>query len=301
MIIIFQKRTYLSRSERICWGKGCDDLHDREPHGFIIDLDGTVYAGDTLIPGAAAAIRQLQTAQIPFVFLSNRGNYARKMCQQKLLGMGITVALDHILLSSTVTARYLAQTTPKQKIWVLGGEGLKEELLLHSLTLANTPQEAECLVITLHEQLTYHDLNQAFRAVRAGARIIATNEDRSFPGRDGACIDVAGMIGAITASTGQAVERVLGKPSVVMAEAAMKQLGIPAERCIVIGDSLESDIQMAQRAGMSSVLVWSGSAREDQMQASAWQPTWTADNLQAFIESWIGKGEQVHDDNEWLR
>lgn len=265
-------------------------MERQESQGLIIDLDGTVYAGDRLIAGAAAAIHQLQAARVPFVFLSNRGNYSRNMCQKKLLAMGIAVTQDRIILSSTVTARYLMSTTPDQKLWVLGDEGLSDELVAHGLQMADTPQEAQCVVITLHEQLTYHDLNQAFRAVRAGARIIATNQDRSYPGTDGECIDVAGMIGAITAATGQVVEQVLGKPSSAMVEAATTQLGIAAQGCIVIGDSLASDIQMAQRAGMQSVLVWSGSADKDQLTGSAWQPTFTADTLLDFVQRWLGRG-----------
>lgn len=265
-------------------------MNNKQEVGFIIDLDGTIYAGNELIAGARETVELLQAKQIPFVFLSNRGNYSRTMCQAKLKALGIEVSIDHIILSSTVTARFLSTYYKHHLLWTLGDRGLDEELQAHGLQLAEEPELADWLVITLHEHVTYHDLNQAFRAARAGARIIATNQDRSFPGEDGDCIDVAGMIGAITATTNKNVDFVAGKPSSMMAEAALLQLGLQAEQCIVIGDSLESDIQLAQKANMKSVLVLSGSTMEKQVQASPWQPTWIAPHVWSFIQGYYTTG-----------
>lgn len=259
-------------------------MRHAETVGYIIDLDGTVYAGNELIAGARESVSFLQANQIPFVFLSNRGNYSRLMCQQKLKALGIEVSIEQIVLSSTVTARFLQSYYKKDLIWTLGDNGLAEELQSHGLQLADEPELADWLVITLHEQLTYHDLNQAFRAARAGARIIATNEDRSFPRHDGECIDVAGMIGAVTNASGRAVDLVMGKPSMIMAEAALSQLGLSAEQCIVIGDSLASDIQLAHRNQMRSVLVQSGSTTKKQLESSSLKPNWIAADMWSFFE-----------------
>src|SRR5690606_17938413 len=129
---------------------------------------------------------------------------------------------EQIILSSTVTAQYLQENYPNDRIWPLGDAGLEEELRSYGLYIAATPEEASWVVITLHESVTYHDLNMAFRAVRHGAKIIATNEDKMFPTEDGDCIDVAGMIGAIVHSTGQEVSYVMGKPYATMANAALR-------------------------------------------------------------------------------
>jgi len=254
-----------------------------ETVGYIIDLDGTVYTGNKLIAGARESISYLQSNHIPFVFLSNRGNYSRLMCQAKLKTLGIEVPIEQIGLSSTVTARFLQSYYKSDLIWTLGDNGLTEELQSHGLQLAEEPELSDWLVITLHEQLTYHELNQAFRAARAGARIIATNEDRSFPRHDGECIDVAGMIGAITHASGRTVDLVMGKPSQLMAEAALDQLGLNAEQCIVIGDSLTSDIQLAHRHHMQSVLVHSGSTTKKQIERRSLEPDWIAADMWSFF------------------
>jgi arabinose operon protein AraL len=233
--------------------------------GLIIDLDGTVYRGNQVIEGAGETIAHLKSIGKRLVFLSNRGNISRKMCHEKLLGMGLDLSEEEILLSSTVTARYLQHRDPGSSVWVLGERGLADELEVAGLKLADAPEKSDWLVITLHETVTYRDLNQAFRAVRNGAKMIATNADKSFPGDDGDSIDVAGMIGAIVASTGREVEMVIGKPSAIMADAALELLGLAPEACLMVGDSLESDIALGHNAGIRTALVLSGSTKREQL------------------------------------
>jgi arabinose operon protein AraL len=255
--------------------------------GYVIDLDGTVYTGQSAISGSIAAIKELQQQGIPFVFLSNRGNYSRGMCKAKLEAMGLKVGEEQIILSSTVTAQFLQRYYKQSLIWTLGDYGLKEELQSFGLKIADRPEDADWLVITLHESLTYQDLNLAFRAVRNGARIIATNEDKMFPGDEGDCIDVAGMIGAIVHTTGQEVELVMGKPSAMMAEAALDVLKLPADNCVVIGDSLASDVQLGKKSGMQTVLVLTGSITRKDVENSDVHPDWIAVDLQSFIKKTV--------------
>lgn len=229
--------------------------------GFLIDLDGTVFRGRELIDCAKEAVHTLQSLGKAVVFLSNRGNLSRAMCRKKLLGAGIRTDERNIVLSSSVTASFLKKHYPMSKVWVLGEKGLTDELALAGVALAKKPQAADWLVISLHETVTYEDLNLAFKAASSGARIIATNRDRSFPNEGGHAMDVAGMIGAIEASAGAKTELVIGKPSWLMAEAACEALGLPPEECAIIGDSLESDIAMGRLYGMKSVLVLTGSVK----------------------------------------
>lgn len=231
------------------------------PAGFLIDLDGTVFRGNELIDGAREAISTLRNMGKKIVFLSNRGNISRAMCRKKLLGAGIDADISEIVLSSSVTAAFLKRNYRFSKVWVLGEQGLIDELRLAGVQTADQPKEADWLVISLHETLTYEDLNQAFKAAVAGARIIATNKDRYFPNEDGNAIDVAGMIGAIEASAQAKTELVVGKPSWLMVEAACTALGLSAHECMIIGDSIESDIAMGELYGMKSALVLTGSAK----------------------------------------
>ncbi|WP_274652662.1 HAD-IIA family hydrolase [Paenibacillus humicola] len=252
----------------------------QQTEGFIIDLDGTVYKGKRLIEGAAETVARLKERGKKIVFLSNRGNISRQMCHDKLTGMGLSAAPEEIMLTSTVTAMYLRDEQPGCRVWALGEQGLRDELTAHGVELADKPEHADWLVITLHETLTYAELNMAFRAVRHGAGIIATNEDKTFPGDDGDAIDVAGMIGAIVHSTGREVDLVIGKPSARMAKAALDTLGLPPERCMVIGDSLASDITLGRRAGIQTALVLTGSVkRKDVPESGDSRPDYVWESL----------------------
>ncbi|WP_276358346.1 HAD-IIA family hydrolase [Cohnella caldifontis] len=254
--------------------------------GFLIDLDGTVYRGNRLIDGAADAIRLLEREGKRFVFVSNRGNLSRAMCRDKLARMGLEVPAESILLTSTVTGMYLRDRHPGCRVWVLGEEGLTRELASFGIPHASRPEDADWLVITLHETVTYRDLNLAFRAVRGGARIIATNADRMVPTEEGDCLDVAGMIGAIAYSTGKEPEVVVGKPSAIMAETALRLIGLPPGKCMVIGDSLGSDIAMAGRGGMASALVLTGSATRQDADQGEYRPDVVWDSIADLMKVW---------------
>jgi len=149
-------------------------------NGYIIDLDGTIYKNYKIIDGAIEAIEILIKNHLPFVFLSNRGNISRKECLQKLKNIGIECKIENIILASTIAARFFQQRK-EESVWLLGDEGLREELVDHQVTLATKPEQASWLLISLHENLTYVELNNAFRAVRNGAKIAVTNNDLIFP------------------------------------------------------------------------------------------------------------------------
>jgi arabinose operon protein AraL len=254
----------------------------QQVNGFVIDLDGTVYKGSEVIEGAAQTIETLRILGKRIVFLSNRGNISKKMCYNHLTRMGLELQLDEIILSSTVSAAYIKEHYQEAAVWVLGDEGLRDELREVGIQLAEHPEFADWLLITLHESLTYKDLNEAFKAVYHGARIMATNADKMFPSAEGLSIDVAGMIGAIVAATGKEVELVIGKPSQLMADAAIGTLGLPPEQCLIIGDSLESDVRLGKKAGMMTALVLTGNLTREAAELSELKPDWIWDSLAAL-------------------
>ncbi|ABO67149.1 MULTISPECIES: HAD-IIA family hydrolase [Geobacillus] len=260
-----------------------------EIEGVLIDLDGTIWKGNQLIPHADEAIAHLRSLGKRIVFVSNRGNWSRRMCYEQLTRFGMAVTEEEIILSSTVTAQFLREHYPLCQVWTLGDKGLREELRLHQVRLAAVPEEADFLVITLHETMTYQDLNLAFRAVSHGARIMATNIDKTFPNEHGNAIDVAGMVGAIEAATGRKVEFVFGKPTCFMAEAALRQLQVPPNRCLIIGDSVESDIRMGRMHGMRTALVLTGNTKPSQLDAlrAKERPDYVLDSIGDIIR--LGK------------
>lgn len=232
----------------------------KDIEAVLFDIDGTIFQGDRLIEGAKETIEALQAEGKKIAYVSNRGNVSQQEGCNKLTLHGIKADPSSLIFSSTVTALFMKTHYPKAAVWILGNKGLGEEMALYGVLLAKKPEDADFVVITLHDEITYSELNEAFKATSMGARLIATNADKTYPNEDGAAIDVAGFIGAIEAATGRKTELIIGKPSCFMAEAALNYLQTVPSSCLIVGDSLESDIGLGRMQGMKTALVLTGNA-----------------------------------------
>jgi phosphoglycolate/pyridoxal phosphate phosphatase family enzyme len=225
--------------------------------GWLFDLDGTVYRGEALIPGAASVIDALRGDGRRVVFLSNKPIQTRQDYARKLTRLGIPTAAEEVINSSLVLARYLAREDPGASCFVIGEPPLIAELQAHGLAVRDAP-DVSWVVIAFDRTFTYAKLNTALQAVRRGARLIATNPDRTCPTEDGEIPDCAGMMAAVEAVTGKRVEAVVGKPSPMILEVALEALGLPPGDCVMVGDRIETDIAMGKKLGLGTILVLSG-------------------------------------------
>jgi arabinose operon protein AraL len=233
----------------------------RLPHrGWLFDLDGTVYLGDRLLPGAAAAIAALREDGRRVGFLTNKPLQTRVDYAAKLTRLGIATASDDVITSSVVLARHLAKLDPGAPLFVIGEPPLLAELRGHGFEV-RADARVRWVVVAFDRTFDYAKLDTALQASRAGARLIATNPDRTCPTEDGEIPDCAGMTAAVEAVTGRTVEAVVGKPSPLMLEVALASLGLAARECVIVGDRIETDIVMGKRLGVATVLVLSGVTR----------------------------------------
>ena len=182
--------------------------------GTVLDLDGTVYLGDALLPGAKHAIETLRTAGSRVVFLSNKPLETRADYAAKLTRLSIPTSPDEVINSSWVLARWLEREAPRAILFVVGELPLLEELRAAGFRLSERAGEIQFVVASFDRTFDYHKLQIAFDAINAGARFIATNADRycPTPPRGGGLPDAAAVIGAIEGCTGKSVEVVVGKP-----------------------------------------------------------------------------------------
>jgi phosphoglycolate/pyridoxal phosphate phosphatase family enzyme len=232
------------------------------PHrGWLFDLDGTVYLGDAVIPGAADTIAALRKAGRRVAFLSNKPLQSRAEYAEKLTRLGIPTRAADVVNSSVVLARHLARLDPGAPVFVIGEPSLVGELTAAGFE-TRSDARVRWVVISFDRTFDYDKLNTALQAVsRHGARLIATNPDRTCPVDGGEIPDCAGMIAAVEAVTDRTVEIVVGKPSPIIAEEALGVLALPAGDCAIVGDRLETDILMGKRQGMGTVLVLTGITR----------------------------------------
>ncbi|MFC5604355.1 HAD-IIA family hydrolase [Sporosarcina koreensis] len=253
--------------------------------GFIFDLDGTIYLDDHIIDGAPEVIKALKARGDKVVFLTNKSIASRKEYVEKLNHMGIAVELGEVINSNYITAHYLKTVMKaKDSVYVIGEEPLFEELANEDIKLADIPASASHVVLGWDRQFTYDKLNDAFQAWRNGAEIIATNPDRTCPVKDGEIPDCGAMIGALEGATGEPVKMITGKPSSLMAKYVLDNvLGMEADQCFMVGDRLETDIKMANDAGIHSVLVLSGITTEEMVAGSEHLPELILNSVKDLI------------------
>ena len=251
---------------------------------YVFDLDGTIYLGDTLLPGAAETIAALRAAGRRTIFLSNNPTRTRAQYAAKLTRMGIATPVDDIVNSSFVMVEWLLRHAPGARLFVVGEEPLTSELLAAGFQLSGRAGEIDVVVASFDRGFAYHKLQVAFDAIRAGARLVATNGDRYCPTPAGGEPDAAAVIAAIEACTGATCDPIVGKPSPIMVATIMGLLRLPPERCIMVGDRLETDIKMGIAAGMASCLVLTGDANRERLAASGLAPTLVLERIDGLLD-----------------
>ena len=252
--------------------------------GFILDLDGTVYLGERLIPGAREAIESLRAAGRRVCFLSNKPIQSRTDYAEKLTRLGIPAALDEVVNSSYVLAQYLAGVRPGARCFVIGEPPLVEELRAAGLAPVDDAR-VDYVVVAFDRTFDYRKLDVALQAVtRHGAQLVGTNPDRTCPVEGGEIPDAAGMIGAVEGVTGRRVDPIVGKPSPITLRVALDRLGLPAGACAVVGDRLETDIAMGRTAGLATILVLTGITRAGDPAIPRWQPDHVLASLTGLLD-----------------
>jgi phosphoglycolate/pyridoxal phosphate phosphatase family enzyme len=256
---------------------------DRTFSGTIFDLDGTVYLGDALLPGARRTIETLRRMGVRVVFLSNKPLETRADYAAKLTRLGIPTSPDEVINSSWVMARCLSREAPGAALFVIGERPLLDELREAGFRLTEEPDEIDFVVASFDRTFTYHKLQVAFDAIRAGARFVATNADRYCPVPGGGLPDAAAIIGAVEGCTGKRVEVVVGKPSPITVRAILDRLELPARECIIVGDRLETDMYMGIEAGMATAVVLTGVTTPELLAVSDIQPDYVLHRLDELL------------------
>jgi arabinose operon protein AraL len=252
-----------------------DHLYD----GYVFDLDGTTYLGDALLPTSGETIARLRAAGRRTVFLSNNPTHTREEYAAKLARLGLPTPLDEIIHSGVIMVNFLQRRMPGATLFVLGEEPLMHDLAAGGFAFSEEPGRIQAVIASFDRAFTYHKLQVAFDAIRAGARFFATNPDRYCPVPGGGQPDCAAIIAAIEACTSVKVEAVVGKPSPYTIEAILDLLRLPADRCVMTGDRLETDVAMALNAGMAGALVLTGATHADALTTSSIRPTYVLRQL----------------------
>ena len=252
------------------------------PGGYeaaVLDLDGTVYLGDGLVPGAAAAVEELRKAVGPVRFLTNKAVARRRDYSEKLTRLGIDTDRRHVVNSGWVTAQYVADRYPDAEAFVVGEPPLVAEFRDAGGDVT-TDSPGDLVVASMDREFDYDDLSLALRTLDGDAvPFLATNPGQTCPTESSAVPDAAGMISAIEGVTGRTVNGVPGKPSPRMVERTLEPGGVDPVPCLMVSDRIETDVLMGDRAGMTTVLVVSGVADREAILDTAADPDYVVDSI----------------------
>lgn len=267
----------------------------REPQDFydayVFDLDGTIYLGDRLLPGAARLIRELRRRGLGVRFLSNNPTKDPAQYAAKLAGLGLPTDTDDIANTVVTTVRWLLEHHPGKTVFPISEEPLKRALAAAGIPMSEDPERIDIVIASYDRAFDYRKLQIAFDAIwfHRRAFLIQTNPDRfcPFPGGRGEP-DCAAMTAAIEACANTTCVASMGKPDPIMLHEALAGLDVPVERAVMVGDRLQTDIKMALDGGMTSALVLTGEATLDDVAALAddGRPTYVLDRVDRLIPRW---------------
>jgi NagD protein len=239
-------------------------------------MDGVLYRGQELIPGADYFIRELRVRNIPFLLLTNNSQRTRRDVVAKVARLGIEAEEEHIFTSAMATARFLAGQKPGGTAFVIGEGGLLTAL--HENGYAVVDHEPDYVVVGEGRTFNLELVEAAVRMIAGGAKLIATNLDPNCPTEKGLRPGCGALVALLETATGVKAFSV-GKPSPVMMRAARKELGLATDETTMIGDTMETDILGGVQLGLHTVLVLSGGTRREDLSRYAYRPEFVVDSL----------------------
>jgi NagD protein len=258
-------------------------------HGYLIDMDGVIFRGPELIPGAERFVRQLRAREIPFCFLTNNSQRTRRDVVAKLARMGVEVEEEHIFTCAMATARFLAHQRPGGTAFVIGEGGLLNAL--HQNGYAIVDHAPDYVVVGEGRTFNLELVESAVRMVQDGAKLIATNLDPNCPTPNGLRPGCGAMVAMLEAATGVRAFSP-GKPSPLMMRAARKELGLATDETTIIGDTMETDILGGVQLGFHTILVLSGGTRFEEISQYAYQPELIVESVATLADFLETESEQ---------
>mgnify|MGYP003302041053 FL=1 len=244
--------------------------------GFICDMDGVLYHGNKLLPGAKEFIEWLQSNNKNYLFLTNNSGLTPKELRQKLLRLGIDVGEEHFYTSALATAEFLKKQSPGCSAFVIGEAGLLNALYDAGVTMNDV--NPEYVVIGEGRNYSLDSLTKAVNLVLNGSKLIGANSDICGNIENGIMPSCKALVAPIEIATGKQAY-FCGKPNPLMMRTGLRILGCHTEDAVIIGDRMDTDIIAGTESGIDTVLVLSGVSNKETVNNFAYKPTVILDGV----------------------
>lgn len=223
----------------------------------LMDLDGTLFLGESTIPGARESLTRIRELGLGIAFLTNNSFFSRRMILDRLVAAGIEARLEDIVNSGFAASEYLRERRGSCRVFTVGDVGLVEEIVLGGHTLVARGDEADAVVAGGTKDISYWRLVEGHRAIMNGALFLATNKDHVYMTERGAMPGAGAIVSFLETSTRRKAILV-GKPERYIADLALRKLSLSPEEVVVVGDNEEVDMALADAIGSKGILVLTG-------------------------------------------
>ena len=248
---------------------------------YILDMDGTIYLEDKIIPGAKAFVDGLIAENKDYIFMSNNSSVSKNVYLDKLKKLNIVAKEENLFSSSMAMGEYLKRFYPDKRVYVVGTKKFEEELRNYDVRIVEA--EAEIVVVGYDSELTYEKLRKACAFIDSGALFLATNPDLVYPLKNKRYIPDCGSICMMITNATKKEPLYVGKPNNFMIEVIMSKYNYKLEEVVIVGDRLYTDILMGVNAGIKSILVLSGEATTNGLNNSKIKPTYIVESIEELI------------------
>ena len=251
----------------------------------LFDLDGTIYLDGVLMPGVTEVLERLTREGIDYAFMTNNSSVAPADYLDKLRRLGLTVAPRNIITSSQATCLMLAEFQLGPEIFVVGTD--KFQRYLESQGYHPSQTRSSAVLVGFDLELTYDKLTTAVRLLAGGVPLVASHADVFCPSADGPLPDAGTVLAALTAATGVKPRAVAGKPHRWMVQLVRQNFNVKAGQILLVGDRLQTDIKMARRYKMRSILPLTGATTRSELERSRLQPDLVVNSVADLADSRI--------------
>lgn len=253
---------------------------------LIIDIDGTLWRGNTPMPGLVSFFNFLQQRGISFVIVTNNSVETPTQYQQKLADFGVNIQLDTILTCALATADYLKREKEGGTIYIIGESGLRQVMRQAGFTIIDdAARPVDAVVVGGDTGLTYDKLKHAVLLIQQGACFIGTNPDLLVPTEEGLVPEAGTTLAALQAATG-VPPIVIGKPEPLLFEMAVQKMGYAPNQTAMLGDRLDTDILGGQQAGLKTILLTTGVDNEQTIHQKGIYPNAIFSGLDELTGVW---------------
>ncbi|SDJ18422.1 TIGR01457 family HAD-type hydrolase [Natribacillus halophilus] len=249
-------------------------------HGYILDLDGTIYKGNEAIAESVHFVHALAERRIPHVFLTNNSSRTPAEIAEKLKRMDVPASAGQVYTSSMAMAAYVREhwgvQRPPVRAYVIGSRGLVHAL--EEIGVVFTDEDPDAVIVGIDRSFTYEKLVKAQRALLNGAALLATNADRTIPSENGYMPGNGSIVAAI-ATAAHVTPTFIGKPERWIVEQSLSLLGTPKAETLLVGDNYDTDILAGINAGVPTLHVDTGVTPAAELTKKDHQPTHSLTNL----------------------